>query len=95
MTRVEIIPDEYLKMPYGRVVVPEADGTYRAEIVEFPGCIAVGDTAVTALANLEEVATTWLEAVLEKGQRVPSPIESADYSGKMLFRTATARICPY
>ena len=32
---------EYLKAPYGRVVVPESDGTFRAEITEFPGCSRV------------------------------------------------------
>jgi predicted RNase H-like HicB family nuclease len=36
---------------YGRVVVPESDGTFRAEIIEFPGCIAVGDTAGEALGS--------------------------------------------
>jgi predicted RNase H-like HicB family nuclease len=76
----------YLKRPYGRVVVPEQDGTFRAEIVEFPGCIAVGDTAAEALANLERVADSWLQATIAKGLHVPEPIESAGYSGKLVVR---------
>jgi len=68
-------PAEYLKRPYGRVVVPESDGSFRAEIMEFPGCIAVGDTASEALANLERVAHSWLQATIAKGLRVPEPIE--------------------
>jgi predicted RNase H-like HicB family nuclease len=77
---------EYLKRPYGRVAIPEDDGSFRAEIVEFPGCIAVGDTAAEALANLERVADSWLQATLAKGLHVPEPIESAEYSGKLVVR---------
>ena len=79
---------DYLKAPYGRVVVPESDGTFRAEITEFPGCIAVGDTAAEALANLEDVAVSWLEATLAKGQPVPEPIDSTGFSGKLVLRFA-------
>ena len=79
---------EYLAKPYGRNVVPEPDGTYRAEIIEFPGCIAAGDTAAEALARLENVAQSWLEAALEKKQRIPEPIESAAFSGKLVLRLA-------
>ena len=79
-------PAEYLKRPYGRVVVPESDGTFRAEIIELPGCIAVGDTAAEALANLESVAESWLQATIAKGLRVPEPIEGIEYSGKLVVR---------
>jgi antitoxin HicB len=79
-------PSEYLKKPYVRSVVPEADGSYRAEIIEFPGCIAVGDTAAEALANLENVAESWLESTITRGQRVPDPIENVGYSGKLVLR---------
>jgi predicted RNase H-like HicB family nuclease len=81
-------PSEYLAKPYGRNVVPEPDGTFRAEIIEFPGCIAAGDTAAEALARLEDVAESWLEAALEKKQRIPEPIESAAFSGKLVLRLA-------
>ena len=47
---------ELLRKPYGRLVMPDDDGTFRAEMLEFPGCIAVGDTAFDALASLEGVA---------------------------------------
>lgn len=64
---------EYLRKPYSRVIVPEEDGTFFARILEFPGCIAVGDTEAEALANLEEVARSWLEATVARKQRVPEP----------------------
>jgi predicted RNase H-like HicB family nuclease len=79
-------PAEYLKKPYGRFVTPDSDGSFRAEIIEFPGCIAVGDTAAEALANLEDVAESWLEATLAKGQRVPDPIDNIGFSGKLVVR---------
>jgi antitoxin HicB len=79
-------PAEYLKKPYGRVVVPEPDGTFRAEIIEFPGCIATGDTAAEALACLEDVAVSWLEGTIAKGLRISEPIENSGFSGKLVVR---------
>ena len=64
----------YLTRLYTRIVVPERDGTYRAEIMEFPGCIATGDTVVEALNNLEEVAAAWLHAALKRHQTIPDPL---------------------
>ena len=63
-TVTSINPTEILRQPYGRIVVPDSDGTYRAEIIEFPGCIATGETAAEALANLEDTAWDWLDAAL-------------------------------
>jgi predicted RNase H-like HicB family nuclease len=77
---------DILRKPYGRVVMPESDGSFRAEIIEFPGCLAVGDTASEALASLEEVAADWLEVALERGQPIPEPIENAGFSGKLVVR---------
>lgn len=73
---------EFLKQPYGRVVVPESDGSFRAEIFELPGCIATGDTAVDALAALERVAKGWIEATLARGQAVPLP----DWQGRVALK---------
>jgi predicted RNase H-like HicB family nuclease len=77
---------EYLKRPYGRLLVPEEDGTYRAEIMEFPGCIAVGETAAQAAENLENAAVGWVESTIAKGRPVPEPMEELDYSGKLVVR---------
>lgn len=79
-------PAEYLKKPYGRVVTPESDGSFRSEILEFPGCVAVGGTSSEALAILEEVAASWLESSLAKGKAIPEPLEVTDYSGKLVVR---------
>jgi predicted RNase H-like HicB family nuclease len=77
---------EYLKEPYSRVLVPEADGTYSADVLEFPGCFAEGRTPDEAYANLEKVAESWIEAALEQGQEIPAPIEAHDFSGRIALR---------
>jgi antitoxin HicB len=77
---------DILKRPYGRLVVREEDGRHRAEILEFPGCIALGDTAAQALETLEEVAESWIESALARGQAIPEPMESNEYSGKLVLR---------
>jgi predicted RNase H-like HicB family nuclease len=77
---------EYLKKPYGRLLVPEEEGGYRAEIIEFPGCFAEGDTAAEAAANLEDAAQSWLESTIARGQTVPEPMDELDYSGKLVVR---------
>lgn len=75
-------PADYFKLPYSRVVVPEEDGTFRAEILEFPGCIATGDTEADALAALKDVALSWLESVAAMGKTIPEPLENLQFSGK-------------
>jgi antitoxin HicB len=77
----------YLRQPYARIILPESDDTFRGEIMEFPGCIASGETAAETLTNLEEVAESWLLAALERGQNIPQPVESSnDFSGRLMLR---------
>jgi predicted RNase H-like HicB family nuclease len=79
-------PHEILARPYGRVLIPEPNGQFTAEIIEFPNCVASGNSATDALANLEQVAADWIAAALEQGQDIPAPMESADYSGRLVLR---------
>jgi predicted RNase H-like HicB family nuclease len=79
-------PTEVLKRPYSRILVPDPDGRFTAEILEFPNCVAFGDTAAEALSNLEEVAAEWISAATEQGQNIPEPLDSADFSGKLVLR---------
>jgi predicted RNase H-like HicB family nuclease len=66
-------PSDILKKAYTRCVTPTEDGSFHAEIAEFPGCIAVGDTAILAIASLEEVAEAWLTSALARGLKIPPP----------------------
>lgn len=77
---------EYLKEPYGRVLVPEEDGSFYAKILEFPGCFSLGDTAEEAFQNLEEAAGLWVESELEDGHTIPRPFVEEEYSGKFPLR---------
>lgn len=77
---------DVLRQPYKRTVVPQEDGTFLAEMVEFPGCIAIGESYGEALESLEEVAIDWVEAALEMGQSIPQPLEASEYSGKLVVR---------
>jgi antitoxin HicB len=77
---------DILKKPYARLVTPDEDGSYFAEIVEFPGCFATGKTGGEALENLESVAIDWINATISQGQNIPDPMESNDYSGKFVLR---------
>ncbi len=80
-------PEDYLRQPYARVFTPdEESGTYTAEILEFPGCIAQGDTPEEAYRNLESAAAGWVEAVLNTGQRIPEPSDPYSYSGRIALR---------
>jgi antitoxin HicB len=76
----------YLRRPYSRMLLPESDGTFRGEILEFPGCIATGDTPIETLLALEDAAAGWLVAALEHGQPVPDPVDNGAFSGRVVLR---------
>lgn len=75
-----------LKRPYARILIPDDDGTYTAEILEFHGCYGEGDTAADAFNDLEEAAASWIEAAIKQGQEIPAPLDSYEYSGKVALR---------
>jgi antitoxin HicB len=77
---------EILRQPYSRVLTPELDGTYSAQVTEFPGCFSYGDSPADAYANLEEAARNWLSAALEQGLAVPEPLRPEDASGRFALR---------
>src|SRR4030042_1177191 len=80
-------PEEFLKEPYSRVLIPdEESGTYTAVILEFPGCIAQGDTPQEAYEHLEDAAKDWIEVALTLKQEIPSPSQSLSFGGKVLLR---------
>jgi predicted RNase H-like HicB family nuclease len=78
--------NEYLAQPYSRLLIPEKEGGYSAEILEFPGCFSQGDTAEEAINNLEDAARNWISAALEQGLKIPEPTGDHDYSGKVALR---------
>lgn len=79
-------PEDYLKLPYSRVLIPEEEGGYSAEILEFPGCYSQGDTAEEAIRNIEDAASNWIEATLQAGKPIPPPSTDYEYAGKVALR---------
>jgi len=77
---------ELLAAPYARILVPDEEGGYSAEVLEFPGCFAEGDTAEEAVENLERAAESWLIACVERGIDVPKPLTNYEASGKFALR---------
>ncbi len=49
------------------------DKTYVADVPELPGCMAHGDTYETALANIKEAITLWIDTAKEFGDPIPEP----------------------
>jgi predicted RNase H-like HicB family nuclease len=80
-------PKEYLNEPYSRVVIPDSEsGTYTAMILEFPGCLAQGNSVQEAYELLEKVALSWIETALDSGQEIPDPSTVSEYGGKIALR---------
>jgi predicted RNase H-like HicB family nuclease len=76
----------YLKRPYARILIPEENGLFSAEILEFPGCYSQGASPNEAFENLEKAAVSWIEAALDTGQEIPAPSVNHGYSGKIALR---------
>jgi predicted RNase H-like HicB family nuclease len=66
--------------------VPDPKGGFSAELLEFPGCFAEGETANEAYANLEKSASSWIEVALSQGQDIPRPSANYGYSGRLVLR---------
>lgn len=78
--------DDYLQRPYARLLIPNDDGSYSAEILEFTGCFSQGETPEEAVANVNHMAAEWLEAALKQGREIPEPFTTRGYSGTISLR---------
>jgi predicted RNase H-like HicB family nuclease len=80
-------PEEYLKGPYARVLIPDSEtGTYTARIMEFPGCITEANSMEEALKRLEDTAESWIQACLDTGRSIPQPAAAQEFGGKVALR---------
>lgn len=82
--------EEYLKQPYARIIIPHEDGSFSAEILEFTGCFAQGDSPKEALKNLHSAAKEWIEACLRRSRDIPPPTATQGYSGTVSLRLPKA-----
>ena len=79
-------PDEILSEPYSRILIPDENGLFAAELLEFPGCFSDGRTAEEAFKNLEEAAKSWILASQEQGHEIPEPLMNQGFNGKIALR---------
>jgi antitoxin HicB len=77
---------DYLREPYTRALRPDEKGGFYAEVLEFPGCFAEGETPNQTYKELEDAAESWIEARLAQGQDVPVPFNNLGYSGMISLR---------
>jgi len=80
-------PKKILQAAYSRILIPDAEtGTYTAQVQEFPGCVAQGDSPQEAYERLERAAESWLQAAIDLGQTIPEPAVLQQHSGRLLIR---------
>lgn len=78
----------YASLPYTITVERRDDqGTYYvAKYIELPHFMMTGSTPEEAVRELESEKLEWFEFNLEKGNRIPLPLKSRKYSGKIILR---------
>jgi len=79
----------YRALTYPIEIVREEDGTVVALHPDLMGCVAQGDTADEAVANLDEARLAWLEVRLAEHLPIPEPPDE-NYGGKVLVRMMPA-----
>lgn len=81
--------DQYKALVYSAEVVREEDGIVVAFHPDLAGCVAQGETADEALANLDQARASWLEVRLAERLPIPEPPDE-EYSGRYLLRMTPA-----
>src|SRR3989337_94024 len=64
----------HLQEPYSRIIIPDDEGRYAAQVLEFPGCFSEGESPEEAYNNLEEAAANWIESAHAQGMAIPPPL---------------------
>lgn len=81
---------DIMARPYLRAIQPD-DGSWFGQVLELPGCFALGNTPEEAISNLSEVMESWLLSSIEQGQDVPDPFEAESGSVGRAIRRAMGR----
>jgi predicted HicB family RNase H-like nuclease len=80
--------DYYMSLPYTIVIECRDDqGSYFvARYLELPHFLMTGDTPEEAVKELESEKREWFEFNIEKDNKIPLPLKSRKYSGKIILR---------
>lgn len=79
----------YVNLPYHIIIETWDDGSgpyYVARVLELKGCMIHGDTPEEALHDINDVKRDWIKTNLELGNKMPEPLKSRKYSGKVNLR---------
>ncbi len=78
---------EYMNMPYRMEIVEDTEeGGFVVSFPDLPGCLTIGETVESAVANAKDAKKAWLEAALEEGIAISEPDSLEDYSGQFKLR---------
>jgi predicted RNase H-like HicB family nuclease len=55
------------------------DNAFVVDVPELPGCMAHGDTRISAIKNGEDAIAFWIKTATEDGSPIPEP------KGRLLF----------
>jgi predicted RNase H-like HicB family nuclease len=80
-----IIDNEIIEKYTYRVEWSEDDQTHIAHCLEFPSLKAHGDTAKSALAEIESVVDATVEWMNEEGAQIPEPFGTKQYKGNLSY----------
>jgi len=86
---IESQVDLYANLPYQIAIEKWDDGDgpyYVAHVLELQGCMIHGDTPEDALHEIEDVKRDWIKTNLELGNKMPEPLRTRKYSGKIILR---------
>jgi predicted RNase H-like HicB family nuclease len=80
--------DYYADLPYTIAIERRDDqGTYYvARYIELPHLVMTGESPDEAVRELESEKREWFEFNIEKGNKIPLPLKSRKYSGKIILR---------
>jgi predicted HicB family RNase H-like nuclease len=78
----------YMNLPYTMTVKRHDDQGvyYLAGFVELPDLFMVGPTEEAAIKELQIEKPEYFEECVKRGFKIPIPVESQEYSGKLNFR---------
>lgn len=79
----------FLSLCYSYELERDEEGLFVASHPDLPGCLAQGETANEAVANLDEARQAWISHRFETGLPIPEPVDE-EYSGKFLLRMSPA-----
>ena len=86
---IESMVEHYANLPYQVAIEKWDDGLgpyYVARVIELPDLFMDGESPEEALKELESIKREWITTNLELGNEMPEPLNTQNYSGKIVLR---------